>query len=69
VKGGECIALSDITLIEIAALRKEGQHRVDGGLEAIFKKLETNPIFRIRPIAIPIAVDASSLSILRDPAD
>lgn len=69
VRRGESIALSGITLIEIATLRREGHHRVDGGLEAIFNKLETNPIFRILPITIPIAIDAGALNILRDPAD
>lgn len=69
VRRGEPVALSGITLIEIATLRTEGRHRVEGSIESIFSQLETNPIFRILPITIPIAVDAGALSILRDPAD
>lgn len=69
VRRGEAVALSGITLIEIATLRTEGRHRVEGNIESIFAQLETNPIFRILPITISIAEEAGALGILRDPAD
>jgi PIN domain nuclease of toxin-antitoxin system len=69
VRRGEPVGLSGITLIEIAALRNEGRHRVEGNIRDIFLQIEANQIFCILPITIPIANDAGALSILRDPAD
>ena len=64
---GEAVALSAISLIEIATLRSE--RRVQGSLDHIFTQIEMNPLFRVLPITIPIALEAGALSVLRDPAD
>lgn len=66
---GEMVAIAAATLIEIATLANEGRHRVDARIGDIFSELETNPMFHILPITIPIAIDAGVLSVLRDPAD
>lgn len=66
---GEPLALSDTSLVEIAIVRREGRHRLEGNIDDIFEQLEISPLFRILPITIPIAVDAGALSMLRDPAD
>jgi PIN domain nuclease of toxin-antitoxin system len=61
--------LSAFSLIEIGNLRNERRHGVDVRIEDIFSELEMNPMFRILPITIPIAIDASALIVLRDPGD
>jgi PIN domain nuclease of toxin-antitoxin system len=66
---GEPLALSATSLVEIAIMRREGRHRLEGNIDDIFEQLEISPLFRILPITIPIAVDAGALSSLRDPAD
>jgi PIN domain nuclease of toxin-antitoxin system len=66
---GESLGLSATTLIEIAIMRREGRHRLEGNIDDIFEQLEVGPSFRVLPITIPIAIDAGALSILRDPAD
>lgn len=63
------MALSALSLIEIGDLTNKGRHLVDVRIEDIFSELEMSPMFRILPITIPIAIDASALRLLRDPAD
>jgi PIN domain nuclease of toxin-antitoxin system len=63
---GQPIALSAISLIEIAAL---AGRRLDARANEIFEYLESNPNFQILPITIAIAQDTAGLSVLRDPAD
>jgi PIN domain nuclease of toxin-antitoxin system len=62
-------AISTTSLVEIATMVAERRQRLHARMEDIFEQLETNPIFRILPITIPIAQDTGDLSILRDPAD
>ncbi len=65
---GEAIAVSAYSLVEIAMLAQRSRtlaHAICG----IFKELEANPLFRLLPITIPIAVDAAALVVLRDPGD
>jgi PIN domain nuclease of toxin-antitoxin system len=69
MRRGEPLAISGVTLVEIAILLTEGRHQVNARLEDLFADLEANPVFRILPITIPIAVDAGALNFLRDPAD
>jgi PIN domain nuclease of toxin-antitoxin system len=47
----------------------QNPRKVKGPADRIFSELETNPMFEILPITIPIALDAGALNILRDPAD
>jgi PIN domain nuclease of toxin-antitoxin system len=63
---GETVALSGYSLVEIAMLAQGSRI---SGVDYIFEELETNPMFRILPITIPIAMDVGRLSVLRDPAD
>ena len=64
----EVVAISAFTLIEIAMLAQSPRKiRVQAG--QIFSELETNPMFEILPITIPIAMDAGALMMLRDSAD
>jgi PIN domain nuclease of toxin-antitoxin system len=65
---GEGVALSAYTLVEIAMLAKSPR-KILTEVDAIFRELEMNPIFRILPITIQIAVDAGGLHALRDPGD
>jgi PIN domain nuclease of toxin-antitoxin system len=55
--------------LEIGDLTNQGRHHVVARIEDVFSELEMNPMFRVLPITIPIAIDASALVILRDPAD
>jgi PIN domain nuclease of toxin-antitoxin system len=66
---GTAVGLSAVSLLEIATWASERRRGVGAMNEDIFALLETNPMFRILPITIPIAVDAGRLSVLRDPAD
>jgi PIN domain nuclease of toxin-antitoxin system len=65
---GESVALSAYTLVELAML-KQGFRKFADAIDRIFDELETNPMFRILPITIPIAVDVGALHQLRDPGD
>jgi PIN domain nuclease of toxin-antitoxin system len=64
----ERVAISAFTLIEIAMLA-QGPRKVTGYADQVFSALETNPMFEILPITIPIAMDAGALMMLRDSAD
>jgi len=65
---GEPVALSAVSLIELAMLTEEGRLRIP--LDEIFDVLRANPLFRILPLTFEIAADVASLGRnLRDPAD
>jgi PIN domain nuclease of toxin-antitoxin system len=64
---GEMVAMSAYSLVEIAMLT--GGSRKIAGAAGVFSELDTNPMFRILPITIPIAEEAGGLSMLRDPGD
>jgi PIN domain nuclease of toxin-antitoxin system len=66
---GQPMALSAISLIEIAALAGEGSRRLDARVNEIFEYLESNSNFQILSVTIAIAQDTVGLSVLRDPAD
>jgi PIN domain nuclease of toxin-antitoxin system len=65
----EPVALSAVTLIEIAVLVSDGRIGVPGGLDEFFLALEANPIFMILPVSFEIALEVASLGFLKDPAD
>jgi PIN domain nuclease of toxin-antitoxin system len=67
VRRGEPVALSAISLLEIAVLASEGKVKVAVG--DFLAALETNPMFRILALTCEIASEVASLRILRDPAD
>lgn len=71
VRHHEPVAVSAITLIEIALLFTDGPLRVKTTTAGnLFEELRTNPIFQILPLSIEIAEDVRKMGReLRDPAD
>ena len=69
VQRGEPIALSAISLLEIAVLASGDRPAVKLPLDDFFKDLNSNPIFRVFPLTYEVALELASLSVLRDPAD
>ena len=67
VRRGEPLALSAISLLEIAILAGEGKLKI--ALGEFLASLETNPVFRILALTGEIASEIASLGILRDSAD
>ena len=68
VRRGQVVALSAISLLEIALLASEGKLRLL--LDDFFDELESNPLFRVLPLTYEIASEVASLGGgLRDPAD
>ena len=63
------MAISAITLLEIAVLAGGEKPALRAPLDELFRDLNSNPIFRILPLTCEVAVDAASLGVLRDPAD
>lgn len=69
VQRTEPVAMSAMSLLEIAILADEGKLELRGGLSGFFSSLEANPVFRLIPITHSIALEAGALRALRDPAD
>lgn len=69
VKRGEPIALSAVTLLEIAILSSGEMPPLRVSLPEFFNDVSTNPVFRILPLDYEVALEVSSLPALRDPAD
>jgi len=66
---GECVDLSAFSLIEIVMLT-EGRKPISAGLNELFHELDTNPTFRIIPLATDVAREMAAMGDgLRDPAD
>ena len=69
IRRAEPVALSAISLLEIAVLSSEGKLRLKVSLDEFFDDLQANPVFRILPLTFEIASEIASLAVLRDPAD
>lgn len=68
VRRTEPIALSAISLLEIAMLANAGV--LLPSVAVYFEALRTNPLFQVLPLTYEIALEAASLAgRLRDPAD
>ena len=65
----EPVALSAITLLEIAVLVSEGRVKLKAGVNQFFDDLQGNPLFQVLPLTYEIASEAALLGALRDPAD
>ena len=63
------MALSAISLLEIAVLASGGKPALQVSLNEFFQNLNSNPAFRVLPLTYEVALDVASLSVLRDPAD
>ena len=69
VRRHEAVAVSAITLLEIAVLFGKGSARSDIPVE-LFGELESNPAFQIIPLTVDVAAEVAALGgSLRDPAD
>jgi PIN domain nuclease of toxin-antitoxin system len=66
---GEPVALSAISLLEIAVLAGGGRPALKVSLDEFFRDLNSNPTFRILPLTYEVALDVAALGVLRDPAD
>ena len=69
VRRTEPVALSAISLLEIAILESQGRLRLKVRLEELFNELESNVAFRLLPLTYEIASEIGLLGSLRDPAD
>lgn len=68
VRRHEPLAVSAITLLEIAILFDKGRSTVP--LDELLGELESNPAFHILPLTVDVAAEVAALgSGLRDPAD
>ena len=65
----EPVALSAVSLLEIAVLASGEKPALKVSLDEFFQDLGSNPTFRLLPLTYEVALDAASLSVLRDPAD
>ena len=69
VRRAEPVALSAISLLELAVLTREGKLGLNVALSDFFEELEANPAFQILPFTGEVAAEVASLATLRDPAD
>ena len=66
----EPVALSSMSLLEVAVLTSQGRVKLKTSLQEFFEDLQTNPVFRILPLTYEIAQEVASMgTVLRDPAD
>jgi PIN domain nuclease of toxin-antitoxin system len=69
VQRGEPVALSAISLLEIAVLASGPKPALKVPLDEFFQDLSSNPSFRVLPLTYEVALEVQSLDVLRDPAD
>ena len=70
VRRDEPLALSCISLLEIAVLASDGKLRLTKPLAEFFTELQENPAFTILPLSYDVAAEVGALgNSLRDPAD
>jgi PIN domain nuclease of toxin-antitoxin system len=69
VRHRETVAISAITLLEVAILPREGPRRVRFNLDELLGQIESSPVFCILPFTVEIAKEVSILGILKDPVD
>ena len=70
VRRHEAVAVSAITLLEIAVLFGKGSTRSEIPVGELLSELESNPAFQIVPLTVDVAAEVAALGgTLRDPAD
>jgi len=70
VRRTEPVAVSAITLLEIAVLAGDGRLRLKAPMEELLVELQASPAFQLLPLSYEIASEVASLGGgLRDPAD
>jgi len=67
VRRGEPLALSAISLLEIAILTRDGKLGLP--TQDFFDELQANPLIQIIPLTHDVAAEVASLGGIRDPAD
>ena len=66
----EPLAVSAITLLEIAVLLGGRNARANVPVRDLLRELESNPAFQIEPLTVDVAAEVAALGdALRDPAD
>lgn len=65
----EPLALSAVTLLEIAVLASQGKLELKMTIDEFFDHLQLGGVFQILPLTYEVAAEVASLGILRDPAD
>lgn len=68
VRRMEPLALSAISLLEIAVLTSQGKLDLKMTIDEFFEHLQTR-VFQVFPLTYQVAAEAASLAALRDPAD
>jgi len=68
VRRAEPVALSAMSLLEIAVLGSAGKLGIKVPLDELFEDLES-PLFQILPMTREVAAEVALLGTLRDPAD
>ena len=67
---GEQVAISAMTLLEIALLFGEGRARSDTPAGELLREIDVNPAIQILPLSVQVAEEVAALGpSLRDPAD
>jgi PIN domain nuclease of toxin-antitoxin system len=70
VRRAEPLAISCMSLLEIAVLASDNKLRLRGSLAEFLAALEENPVFTILPLTYEIASEVAAIGdSLRDPAD
>jgi PIN domain nuclease of toxin-antitoxin system len=70
VRRGEQVALSAVTLLELAILLTGDSPRIHANPIELFSELTSNPAFLILPLTVEVAIEVVLLGhLLRDPAD
>lgn len=70
VRRREPVAISAITLLELALLCSEGVLRSKLSLDQLFSQIQADPAFEVLPLTFDVAHEAAQLGpLLRDPAD
>ena len=70
VRRHEPVAISAITLLEIAVLFGEGRTRSEIPLDELLDEFDSNPVFQIIPLTVEVAAEVAAIGgSLRDPAD
>ena len=70
VRRHEPVAISAITLLEIAVLFGEGRTRSEIPLAELFNEFDSNPAVQIIPLTVDVAAEVAAIGgSLRDPAD
>ncbi|MBZ5609954.1 MAG: type II toxin-antitoxin system VapC family toxin [Acidobacteriia bacterium] len=69
VRRAEPVALSAISLLEIAVLKSEGKLRLRSTLDEFLGEMQTSELFQILPLTYEVASGAGALGALKDPAD